>query len=432
MTLQISDLASGTYASEAERVAEGVTYNAISYSYDTRGNILSKVYSLNGETVDTVTYTYTDTVWADRLTAFDGVAISYDQIGNPLNWHDGATLTWQHGRELSTYTDSDKAVSYTYNENGIRTSKTINGIETTYTVVDGTLRRLTSGENTLEFINGTSVIFNGTEYWYVFNAKNDVIGLIDANGEYVVEYTYDSWGNITAQTDSDLARLNPFRYRGYIYDEETGWYYCQTRYYDPNVGRWLNADGYYATGDLSLNHNMYAYCLNNPIVYVDPTGTAVYYVMFGWDCYFIGGGGKADLYMWDDCGGSATFKVETSIYSFGLGMGFSGTYGYDVHYDSVGQFIVDLDNNSNPSFAWEVPIGPVSIEWSTEIADKLHGANSIGVGAGVGLSLFAEQWNTFELTSDINDVVESMMACVVENDNCKITSSDIRRLLSVA
>jgi len=187
VTLQISDLASGTYASEAERVAEGISYNTVTYEYDTRGNLLSKTYLLDDAVVDTVAYGYTDAVWADRLTAFNGTSITYDQIGNPLNWRDGATLTWQHGRQLASYSKDGTQISYSYNADGIRTSKTVNGVETTYTIIKGSLRCMSDGANTLEFMNGTSVIFNDTEYWYVFNAQNDVIGIIDQNGEYVVE-----------------------------------------------------------------------------------------------------------------------------------------------------------------------------------------------------------------------------------------------------
>ncbi|MBQ3068371.1 MAG: RHS repeat-associated core domain-containing protein, partial [Clostridia bacterium] len=216
-------------------------------------------------------------VWKDRLTSFDGVSISYDQIGNPLNWHDGATLTWQHGRQLASYSKDGTTISYVYNADGIRTAKIVNGVTTSYTVTDGTLRRMTSGDNTLEFINGTSVVFNGTEYWYVFNAQNDVIGLIDASGNYVVEYTYDAWGNPLSKSGSladTLGTFNPFRYRGYIYDEETGWYYCQSRYYDPNVGRWLNADKYTSTGQGIIGNNMFVYCGNNPVSRIDYTGSS--------------------------------------------------------------------------------------------------------------------------------------------------------------
>ena len=252
-----------------------VTYNTVSYEYDTRGNLTEKTYSLDDTVVDTVSYGYTDSVWKDRLTSFDGNNIAYDQIGNPLNWTNGATLSWQHGRQLASYSKDGTSINYTYDADGIRTSKTVNGVTTAYTVTDGTLRRMTSGDNTLEFINGTSVIFNGTEYWYIFNAQNDVIGIIDQNGEYVVEYTYDAWGaplSKSGELADTLGTLNPFRYRGYIYDEETGWYYCQSRYYDPVVGRFINGDGVVSGVGSIHGHNIFAYCFNNPLSYYDQEG----------------------------------------------------------------------------------------------------------------------------------------------------------------
>ncbi len=240
------------------------------YAYDSRGNLLSKTYS-DGTVVS---YGYTDSIWKDRLTAFNGNTISYDEIGNPLSWHDGSAMTWQRGRQLASFTRGETTATYAYDVDGIRTSKTVNGITTTYTHVDGTLRRMSIGNNTIEFYDN-SVLYNGSEYWYVYNAQNDVIGLIDASGNYVVEYTYDSWGQLLSTTGSmadTLGKDNPFRYRGYIYDEETGWYYCQSRYYDPALGRWLNADGYVTTGQGFLGYNMYAYCSNNPIIRLDNSG----------------------------------------------------------------------------------------------------------------------------------------------------------------
>ena len=96
--------------------------------------------------------------------------------------------------------------------------------------------------------------------------------------QQVVAYTYDAWGNILTQTDTsgrNLAKLNPFRYRGYVYDEETGLYYLQSRYYDPGVGRFINADSQLNQKDGILGYNMFAYCHNNPIMYSDPTGHSI-------------------------------------------------------------------------------------------------------------------------------------------------------------
>jgi len=267
----------------ANAVTEGVSYTTVEYSYDTRGNILSKTYS-DGENTTVVSYAYNG-AWKDQLTSFNGTAISYDAIGNPENWINGETFTWQHGRQLASYAKDGKTITYTYNSDGIRTSKTEteNGVSTTttYNVVDGVLRSLTKGNITLKFLDNQILYSdpNGTtSYWYVQNAQKDIIGIIDSTGNYVVQYTYDSWGNPLTVTSTlpegnKLATLNPFRYRGYIYDDETGFYYCQSRYYDPEVGRWLNADDVISGvgGDIR-GYNAFSYCFNNPCGYIDHLG----------------------------------------------------------------------------------------------------------------------------------------------------------------
>ena len=120
-----------------------------------------------------------------------------------------------------------------------------------------------------------SVNYNGDEYYYLRNAQGDVVKLIDASGASVVEYTYDTWGKEVQTTGSlagTLGSFQPFRYRGYVYDWETGLYYLQSRYYDPNTGRFLSADTYLSTGQGVMGHNAYAYCLGNPVNGSDPSG----------------------------------------------------------------------------------------------------------------------------------------------------------------
>ena len=114
-----------------------------------------------------------------------------------------------------------------------------------------------------------------TTYYYLRNAQNDIVKIIDGNGATVVEYKYDSWGKVLSTTGSMASTLGtnqPFRYRGYVYDTETGWYYLQSRYYDPSFARFISADVYLSTGQGVLGHNSYAYCLNNPVNMSDPTG----------------------------------------------------------------------------------------------------------------------------------------------------------------
>ena len=119
------------------------------------------------------------------------------------------------------------------------------------------------------------ILYNGTAYFYITNLQGDVIGLLDANGQQVVAYSYDAWGNILdvdGTMESTLGELNPLRYRGYVYDNETQLYYLQSRYYDPEIGRFINADAYVSTGQGILGNNMYAYCNNNPVMLEDSEG----------------------------------------------------------------------------------------------------------------------------------------------------------------
>ena len=118
------------------------------------------------------------------------------------------------------------------------------------------------------------MIYQGGYYYFDKNTLGDVIAIRDEYGDVVARYTYDAWGNIIDQ-DGEMAEMNPFRYRGYYYDTETGFYYLQTRYYDPTICRFINADNYELVADLASvpgQLNMYAYCNNNPIMYTDPTG----------------------------------------------------------------------------------------------------------------------------------------------------------------
>ena len=119
--------------------------------------------------------------------------------------------------------------------------------------------------------------YGGATYYYATNIQGDVVAILDSTGAAVVTYTYDAWGNILTTTGtlaSTLGTHNPLRYRGYVYDLETGLYYLQSRYYNPEMGRFLNADALVSTGQGILGNNMFAYCLNNPVNLEDITGSA--------------------------------------------------------------------------------------------------------------------------------------------------------------
>ena len=117
-----------------------------------------------------------------------------------------------------------------------------------------------------------------SEYYYIRNGQGDIIGILDSSGTQIVSYVYDSWGKLVSISGSQaetIGEVNPFRYRGYYYDTETGLYYLQSRYYDPEVGRFINGDDRIIVNN-SLNEvNLFSYCGNNPVINSDPTGHSI-------------------------------------------------------------------------------------------------------------------------------------------------------------
>ena len=167
---------------------------------------------------------------------------------------------------------------YIYSSDGTRIGKTVNGRTKNYLWDGGKLLSQTLGSDTQVFLyHGDSRValeFMGQLYYYVYNLQGDVVGLVDKTGTTMVTYKYDVWGkpeSTTGPMATTLGVANPFRYRGYYYDTESGFYYLQSRYYDPEVGRFLNADAYLNSGHM-LGTNAYVYCYNNPVMYADYTG----------------------------------------------------------------------------------------------------------------------------------------------------------------
>ena len=262
----------------------------INYSYDGAGNLQNKyeqvldpTYGYPTGTQHGNTYEYTDTSWKDKLTKINGDNITYDANGNPLTYRDGMSFEWENGRILKKISTPDKSVQMSYDSNGMRTQKTVGGVKTNYYYdSDKNLIALVKGNDTLLFYydsdgSATSFSYNGTMYFYVKNLQGDVIRIIDLAGTEVASYVYDAWGNIKdTNGEPTIREINPIRYRGYVYDTETGLYYLQSRYYDPFAGRFLNADAYYDTCNSVLSTNMFAYCESDPINYIDPYGYASY------------------------------------------------------------------------------------------------------------------------------------------------------------
>ena len=235
-----------------------------------------------GTPTDTITYAYTDPSWGDLLTSYDGTTLLYDAIGN-LAYDGEWTYAWQHGRQLQSMYDGTQEVSFTYDANGMRKTKTNGTLTYNYLYNGGQLTQMTRSDgNTLLYTYDTfghpaTVNWNGTVYYIITTLQGDVYSIRNSSGTSVVEYRYDPWGKILSITGSmadTLGALNPLTYRGYVYDHETGLYYLQSRYYNPEWGRFLNADALVATGQGMLGNNMFAYCRNNPACRVDISGAA--------------------------------------------------------------------------------------------------------------------------------------------------------------
>ena len=270
-----------------------VLQKTIYYGYDVGGNITGKytwdLFYADGPSsapLTTVLYEYNDASWKDKLTAYNGQEITYDEIGNPLTYGD-QEFYWE-GRQLQATSGTWGWSYYQYNDSGIRTQKGINGNLTFYHLNGDKVVREEGGPyGALDYFyddagNLFSFRMNGAEYFYIRNGQNDIIGILDSTGTQVVSYSYDTWGNILSVTGSmadTVGQANPYRYRGYRYDSETGLYYLQSRYYNPQWGRFINAD-VELTGDL-IDMNVFAYCGNNPVCRIDTSGQAWYHWALG-------------------------------------------------------------------------------------------------------------------------------------------------------
>ena len=261
----------------------GKTYT---WEYDIGGNITEKrTYALcagdavSGEyTSDTYEYA---SAWKDQLVSFNGEACAYDALGNPTTYR-GKALEWTKVRRLAKFGD----VEFTYNAAGLRTSKTANGVTHSYLWDEDKILKesFSNGLEIIYYYGEDGIIgfsYGGVDYYYRKNIQGDVIGIYTSSGAKVASYVYDAWGNhkifdangneVTSATH--IGYINPIRYREYYFDVETGIYYVKERYYDPEIGRWINADNVIAgVGSNIKGYNLFTYCFNNPINMDDLTG----------------------------------------------------------------------------------------------------------------------------------------------------------------
>ena len=332
----------GQLAREDDKAAgeNGATWT---YTYDNRGNISSKkryAYAPNtspGTALETINYTYKTTGWKDILTGVGGVTYSNDTIGNRTS--DGTwSYTWEHGRQLAGMTKSGTSIAYDYGADGYRISKAVTegGTTTTYNYFYSGGKLLHVSWNASDrvhiFYNAggspISILYNGTRYYYVKNVQGDIVGLTTTSGLLRVAYTYDAWGKPLTTTGSmagTLGKVNPLRYRGYVYDEETGLYYLGSRYYDPGVGRFINADDVSLLGvnNTFVAFNLFAYCLNNPVGNLDIDGDFAIATLILIGSIIIGGG--AAVYHGYNMRQEGASWGDTILESLGVGLSWFAT-----------------------------------------------------------------------------------------------------------
>jgi RHS repeat-associated protein len=281
-------------------------------------------------------------------------------------------------QQLKSIENDSTSLSFKYNDEGIRTEKTVDGITTTYKLVDDRVTYETDSTNEIYYTydsyeNLLSMNLNGTEYYYVRNAQDDIIGLIDNTGTEVVNYTYDSWGNlisITGSLKNTVGVKNPYRYRGYRYDEETELYYLQSRYYNSEMGRFINFDDLEIlefTHGIIKSHNLYEYCGNSPVSFEDTNG---FYKQ------------KTKTF-------NRTAKLRNSYIKIKLKLRARYYYKKYVKYKIYGYFkgyLKRKDFNSNGSFAWAIA-GAAGGLVGGLIGQKIGGSYGAIIGAAVGILL---------------------------------------------
>ena len=265
-----------------------------SYSYDANNNLTKiKKRVPNGPpmTMPYIDYSYNE---KNQLTSYskEGTTkyYAYDNMGNPVKYGvSSATATgnlaWTQGNKLSSGNYNGNNFSYKYNADGLRYEKTVNGITTRMylegdkVIAEEKLDASGTVTSTKYYVYDQTgiagMVYNGQTYYFLKNLFGDVIAIYNSSGSQVASYAYDVWGNESYTYSSGVGAENPFRYRGYYYDNETGFYYLQSRYYDPEICRFISADNLELLPDLSQvpgQLNLYAYCNNNPVNYTDPSG----------------------------------------------------------------------------------------------------------------------------------------------------------------
>ena len=218
-------------------------------------------------------------------------------------------------------------------------------------------------------------------YYYILNLQGDVVQIIDANGVMQAEYVYSPWGEVIS-AEGDLAEINPLRYRGYYYDSETGFYYLRSRYYDPENHRFINADSKGSTGQGFIGTNMFAYCLNMPVIARDANGRDTEIVIGGW---------------------------EQTVYNGDYIATFSMTVSVPVQYYNFASFSVSEDGNS---FAFTIDDKTIYGSLKTLLRENYENYTDDEIGDNAS---FFSSGGTLTLGMNLSGGCEFSRSCVVED-----------------
>ncbi len=392
-------------------------------SYDNCGNILSKreaQFTLKpADEIEAFTdekmYAYN----GDKLLSFGDEILFYtDTEGkehvNPLIYR-GQQLSWSFERRLASFGEN----TFVYDGYGRRIKK--NNTVFTYDA-NNKLVKQSDGSNTLEFVydnNGLSgVKHNDKEYIYSKDIQGNIISILDKSGREVVQYKYDAWGNVITEVIDEahagIAELNPFRYRSYYYDTETNLYYLNTRYYDPETGRFISQDDVSYLDPEHINGlNLFAYCGNNPVMQIDPNGhipianfltrVQITNMIWGFDNIFWGRINYSVTQLAfqspEEIGlFYAHSTVENEYGVVGIGINLCGWLGININASGLPQeYNLSLGLSITPWFHSSVSIGAngLSISAGIDIGNTSHDF-TVGIGlaplvvlAGLALIVFS-------------------------------------------
>ena len=310
------------------------------YSYNNYGNIssINKTYIENGvQKTKNISFTYNASN-PNLLTKCGSLVINYNglYVSNIVDQSNGITKNFSYiGNKLTGITASNN-ISYTYyyDLQGKRIRKKDNVLnKTTEFYYDSDVligqednnNKLTfmydSNGRLIGFIRQNKLLNTKTTYFYLRDALNNIIEVLDINMNSVVRYFYDAFGNqILTEGNEEIAKLNPFRYRGYYFDEETQLFYCNSRYYSPELCSWISPDSIEYLDPESINGlNLYCYCYNNPISYADPSGCLPQWAMWLIGGVVIAGLAIATIATGGAAGGVAGFILSGALKGAAVG-----------------------------------------------------------------------------------------------------------------